>query len=249
MLGLGIGMMTGGAPSEWTPADLSSLIHWYKYDTGLTKSTVDGVANIVTNWADQKGSNHLIGFDADSGGTVDADEAPQWIDGGGLKFGDASDSLSFTSELQLGTFAIYGRYKWESGSTINAETLFEKTSGSSDFIKLQSSTTARVKVSGNRHDYNLPATVSLNTKFNFGFERQDTSATTDDKMLIFLNNEVATQSGTGDGTQAITDLLDVGRVGSPTHTSYVYEIVICNDALSVADRALLNTHFNNISGT
>ena len=246
MLGLGVSMTTGGALSEWTPEELESLIHWYKYDTGLTKSTVDGVANIVTGWADQKGSNHLIGFDADSGGTVDADEALQWIDGGGLKFGDASDSLSFTSELQLGKFAIYGRYRWESGSTINAETLFEKTSGSSHFIKIQSSTEARVKVSGNRHDYDLPATISLNTKFNFGFEREDTASTTDDRMAIYLDGEAATQDGTGDGNQPITDLLHIGRIGSPAHISYVYEIVICNDALSVADRVLLNTHFNKI---
>ena len=85
MLGLGVSMTTGSVSSEWTPADLPSLKHWYKYNTGLTKSTVDGVENIVTGWADQKASNHLIGFDADSGGTVDADEALQWIDGGGLK--------------------------------------------------------------------------------------------------------------------------------------------------------------------
>ena len=244
MLGLGASMMTGGAPPEWTPADLSSLIHWYKYDTGITKSTIDGIENIVTGWTDQKGSNHLIGFDLDSGGSIDADEALQWIDGGGLKFADAGDSLSFTSELQLGTFAIHGRYKWATGSTINAETLFEKTSGNDDFIKIQSSTESRVKVAGSRHDYDLPATISLNTLFNYGFERG-----ADGTMQIYLDGEVGTKNGTGDGNQPITDLLDIGRIGGPTHESFVYEIVICDRNLTDADRALLNTYFDTIKGT
>jgi hypothetical protein len=215
----------------------------------LTKSTIDGVANVVTQWADQKGTNHLIGFDIDGGGSVDADEAPVWIDGGGLYMEGGSDSLSFTSELQLGKFSVYGRYKWASGSTLNSETIFEKTSGSNDWIKIQSSTAGRIKVDGNRHDYDLPATISLNTLFNYGFEREDTDSTTDDVIRVYLDGAVGTQSGTGDGTQPITDLLDIGRIGQPMGNSYIYEIVICNDALSTADRRELNTYFNNISGT
>ena len=52
-LGLGLNLKTSGG--TWTPANISSLTHWYKYDTGLT---VDG-ENDVTEWADQKGSNDL----------------------------------------------------------------------------------------------------------------------------------------------------------------------------------------------
>ena len=244
MLGLGNNISVGSAPSEWTPEEISSLIHWYRYDTGLDKSTIDDVENVVTQWADQKGSNNLVGFDADGGGSVDADEAPVWIDGGGLFIEGGSDSMSLNSELQLGKFAIYARHKWASGSTLNSETLFEKTSGSNDWIKIQSSTAGRIKVDGNRHDYSLPATISLNTLFNYGFERS-----ADGTMQVYLDGSAGTQSGTGDGNQPITDLLDIGRIGQPMGNSYIYEIVICSDALSADDRRDLNTYFNNISGT
>ena len=51
-LGLNIKNNVGGS---WTPANISSLLHWYRYDTGITKDAEDD----ITAWNDQKGSNNL----------------------------------------------------------------------------------------------------------------------------------------------------------------------------------------------
>ena len=232
MLGLGIGFYKLGGndyPGGWSPKELGNLLNWYKFDTG---QTINGEGN-VTEWADQEGSNHL----AASG---DAETSPTGTDGA-VVFDSAGDIMDFTDELSLGTFSIYMRCEFDG---FNSENMIEK--GATDFIKLQTSSTVRLKIDNNRHDYNLPATISNDTKFNLGWERENTGDSVDDRVSIFLNGVVGTQSGTGDGTQVITDLLTLERLGKPTQDSKWYEIVICSDALSDADRALLNTYFDSI---
>ena len=90
------------------------------------------------------------------------------------------------------------------------------------------------------------AAISNDTKFNLGWERENTEGSDNDVVSIFLNGVAGEQSGTGDGTQVITDLLTIERLGKPTQDSKWYEIVICSDALSDADRVLLNTYFDSI---
>lgn len=228
MLGLGNSLM-GGTVLGWTPAEIPSLLHWYRFNTG---QTIDGEGD-VTEWADTKGSNNLTASGA-------AGASPTGT-AGAVIFDSAGDIMDFDTELSLGTFSIYIRCEFDAFSN---ENLIEK--GATDFLKVYSSSTVRTKVDNNRHDYNLPATIAVDTKFNIGWEREDTGGSVDDVMQIYLNGAVGTQSGNGDGTQVITDLLLLERLGKPTDTSKWYEVVICNDALSSADRALLNTYLDSI---
>ena len=230
MLGLG-NSLVGGIVLGWTPAELSSLSQWYRFNTG---QTIDGEGD-VTEWADQKGSNDLTA----AGGT---NVSPTGT-AGAVVFDSSGDIMTFDSATSLGKFSIYFRAKFDG---FNAENCIE--TGSSDFIQIKSATEIRVKVDnggaeGGRHDYTAPATISTDTKFNLGWERDG-----DGTMLIYLNGAAGAHdaTGAGDGTQPIAELLALSRLGKPTETSSWYEVVICNDVLSSSDRALLQTYLDSI---
>ena len=63
MLGLGVGfykLAGNDYPGGWTPTELGDkLIHWYRFNTDITVSTVGDDTNAITGWADQKGSNNV----------------------------------------------------------------------------------------------------------------------------------------------------------------------------------------------
>jgi len=240
-LGLGLNIKTTG--SEFTPANISSLIHWYKSNEGISTFLVAGAGNyIVTEWQDAKGSNHLVDT-MEPANTSAYNIAHPKLDSGKVVFDHGGDQLDFTTDLSLGTFAIYIRASF--ANSVGSHQVFEDTN---NFVKIQSSTEARFKMSGNRHDFTLPITLEADTTYNIGWEREDTGSTTDDRMQIYVNNAEGSfkSGGTGDGTQAITDTLDLKKIGDPANAMHVTEIVICNDALSASDRTKLNTYFNKL---
>ena len=152
MLGLGNAIIGGAALEEFTPASISSLIHWYKYDTGITQ---DGDGDI-TAWADQEGSNNLTA----SGDTADS---PQY-DSGAIKFVESGDDLEWGTPLSLGTFSFYFRYE---SSDVAVDWIIK--GGSTDWIKIHDSTDFRIKI-GARRDYALSG-ISTDTKVNLGVDR------------------------------------------------------------------------------
>ena len=232
----------GGA---WTPNNLSSLLHWYKYDTGISTFFVAGASNyIVTEWQDQKGSNHLV--DTSTPANTSAyniahpkqDQTTKEV-----VFDHGGDQLDFTSHLSLGTFAVYFRIQFD--DTTFGDFIMEDEAGN-NFLKVQTSTELRVKMSGNRHDFTYGTALEEDTPYVIGYERTDTPSTTDDRISIYINNTALTQSGTGDGTQAITDTLDLEKIGDPANTIRIKEIVICNDALSASDRTKLTNYLTSL---
>ena len=233
MLGLGNSLVGGAPPSEFTPADLSTLIHWYKFDTGITQATVGAAANQVTAWQDQKGSNHLLKSDFDSSGTVDADEVPEYSSGA-IKFTNATENLTFTSQLALGAFSIYGRVK----SSNFSDVLFEK-ANDAEFVKFQTTTEFRIQPGGSRQDLAISGDASLanNTKFTFGFERNG-----DGNIFAHANGEYSET----DSEVAISNTLVLDRMGAPLVTMWVYEIVICNAAITAGQRTKLNAYLDAI---
>ena len=235
MLGLG-NTITGGAVLEedaWTPDNISSLIHWYKNDTGITTDASDD----VTIWADQKGSNNLT-----SSGT--GAHSPIWDDTNkAVHFNASGDIMTFGSALDLGKFSIYVRCEM---SGFDGDYLFEETAN--EFWKIHSASAIRVKIAGGaRHDISSGVSLSINTKYNFGLEREDTGGVgnTDDQLYAFIDgNNKAFDSG--DGTQVITDLFEISRIGKPATDVKFYEIIICDDALSSSDRTELQTYLASI---
>jgi hypothetical protein len=226
-LGLNIKNNVGGS---WTPANISSLLHWYRFDTGITKDAEDD----ITAWNDQKGSNNLT---ADGSGSA----SPTYASGAVL-FNATGDILSLGTPLDLGTFSIYIRMET---ADFDGDFLFEETP--SEFIKIQSATEVRFKIAGgSRHDAASGVSLSADTKFNIGLERENTADTTDDQLFLFIDNTSKSISGSGSGTQVITDLLEITTFGKPTDNCKFYEIIICNNSLTTSDRSNLNAYLNNI---
>tara|TARA_R100001015_G_C4609254_1_gene164529 strand:- start:427 stop:1125 length:699 start_codon:yes stop_codon:yes gene_type:complete len=232
MLGLGNGITSGTVSSEWTPAEISSLLHWYKYNTGIT---LDG-ENDVTVWADQKGSNNLtsVGDPSTQSPTFDSTK-------NAVHFNATGDILTFGTNLDLGTFSVYVRCEIEE---FDGDFLFEETAA--DFWKIHDESTIRVKINnGARHDISSGVTLEADTKFNIGLEREDTPSSDDDRLTVYVNGGALTWDS-GDGTQNISDQFEIKKVGQPATSVRFYEIIICNDALIASDRTNLEAYLAGI---
>jgi hypothetical protein len=226
-LGLNIKNNVGGS---WTPANISSLLHWYRFDTGITRDEEDD----ITAWNDQKGTNRLTA-DGSGGGS------PTYASGA-VFFNGVGDILTFGAPLDLGTFSIYTRMEL---SDFSGDFIFEETPN--EFLKVQSSTEVRLRIDGgSRHDAASGISLSADTKFNIGFERENTADTTDDQLFLFIDNASKSIAGSGGGTQVITDLLEISTLGKPASDCKFYEIIICNNSLTTSDRSNLNAYLNNI---
>tara|TARA_R100001443_G_scaffold52038_1_gene63796 strand:+ start:1932 stop:2618 length:687 start_codon:yes stop_codon:yes gene_type:complete len=226
---LGLGLNLSNKVGGWTPANISSLIHWYRFDTGITQEE----DNDVTAWNDQKGSNNLTSTGVSS--------ASPTYSSGAVLFNASNDILTFGSSLDLTTFAIYARIECASFS---GDFLFEETS--QEFIKIHDANNIRMKIqNGSRHDV-TGLSLSADTKFNIGVEREDTADTNDDQIFVFINNDSKSIGGGGGGTQFINQQLEITTLGQPADDVKFYEVVICNNALSASDRSNLNTYLNKI---
>ena len=168
MLGLGNAITGGAALSDWTPEELSSLLHWYKFNTDMSTFYVAGAENyIVTQWSDHKGSNHLVDTATPANtSTYNTTHPKQDQTTKELVFDHGGDQLDFTDALSLGAFSLYIRLESD-GS--HGDFILEEDSG--DFLKIQTADEARIKVAGSRHDFSLPTSILDDTKFNIGYER------------------------------------------------------------------------------
>jgi len=223
MLGLG-NTITGGAVTEeaaWAPSDISSLIHWYKYDTGITQ---DGDGDI-TAWADREGSNNLTA----SGDTADS---PQY-DSGAVKFVESGDDLDWDTPLSLGTLSFYMRFE---SDDVAVDWIVK--GGSTDWIKIQDNTDFRLKMSNTRRDWALSG-ISTDTKVNLGVERASNG-----DIGVFVDNSALSPDGSYN--IATSSTFDITKIGSPLETVKMYEVLVFNDVLSSEDRGLLNTYLNTI---
>tara|TARA_Y100001937_G_scaffold11550_1_gene14290 strand:- start:58 stop:774 length:717 start_codon:yes stop_codon:yes gene_type:complete len=227
MLGLGNSLTAKRYSSgAWTPTNLGNkLIHWYKFNTGITIDDVGGDANAVTGWADQKGSNNTRPTV-----TNDATDMPQLQSDGTILFQTVDDDLVFSSPLSLGTFAIYFKINWAGGggtNVISSDDLMDGTGG--DFLKLANTTQGRIKV-GTRHDFTINE-ISIGVDFVIGFERASNG-----DLAIYKDN-VAGTAFDGDSLNVATSTaIGLNGMGKPTNKSNWYEVVVCNDSLSTAER-------------
>jgi hypothetical protein len=214
-LGLGLNLSAGYVPG-WEPSELSSLLHWYRLGVGQTSD--DGG---VTAWNDQKGSNNLTGADGAANQPV--------LSNGAVFFNASDDHLEYSSALTLGKFSFYLRVEHSTPGDFFST---QVDSGGTDFLKMQTNNQARIKITS-RHDYNLATSLSNDTKYTVGYERNS-----DGDIKVFVNSEEATLAS-GDGNEAISDLTNLIELGRPSQGLIVYEIVILNDSLDATNRALL----------
>ena len=95
---LGLGNSSTGSSWSWSPPILGSkLIHWYKFNSGITTNGTG-----VTQWADAVGTNHLAPTV-----TNDANEQPALESDGTIFFDQSTDSLVFDSALSLGKYSRF----------------------------------------------------------------------------------------------------------------------------------------------
>jgi hypothetical protein len=233
MLGLG-NTLAGGAPSpEWTPAELSGLVAWYRYNTGIDDDTDEAQ---VTQWTDQSGQgNHA----------TKASETPEYSAAeNAVLFLGSTDSMDInsTTGLTLTTFSAYIRLKFkEVGETVGGEFLFTKATGTSgqNWIKVHSTTEMRTKLGNSaRKDYTLPVTLAEATKYNIGIERNSSS-----EVRMFVDGTAASNGSGGESHTIDKDLkqYELDDLCFPADGLYVYEVVITTNALSASERTLLDT--------
>jgi hypothetical protein len=234
MLGLGSNLVTGGAPSEWTPASLGSALKaWFKNGTDILEGVSDPAedGDSVTQWSDQSGNdNHLTA--PNNYFTYDAAT-------GGVESGDTqNDKLYLTNQLILsGEFALYTQVSFSTISTgANDLFFYDKDSASTDFFRIQSTTEVRGKINNGTVRKWTQATQSVDTFYNFGIERNAS------------NNLFAYRDGSAlEATTTVSDtgVLDIDAVGG-TFDGIIKEIIICNSSLSSSDRTALQTYLANI---
>ena len=232
MLGLGNSITANQYPvGSWAPTNLGSkLIHWYKFNTGITTATVGGTDGLITQWADQKGSNNLA-----TEVTNDGTKMPIVHTDNSVRFSATDDVLVFGSALTLGKFAIYGRFRTD---VFNDR--FLQQSDGSEFIKFQSTTQFKVQPGGSRKDMTISGDAGLanNTKFTAGFERD-----ADGDIFAFANGFASST----DANEAISNTTDVQEISSDSPGElHVYEFVVCNDSLTAAERLELNAYLDAI---
>jgi hypothetical protein len=215
----------------WSPRRLPGLLHWFRFRTAI-KAQDDGN---VTLWRDDAG-----GLEATADGA--ANNSPDLQSDGTIQFNHASNVLQFKSggsstNIVLGEFAMYWKLNWLGSDTIGAEDLIE--SDGNNFFKLTSPTTARYKISGTRHDFTFEE-IREGTPFVVGAERNSEGG-----ISVHVDNASA-EADEGEGAQTTGDTITLSQFGKPTSTSYWYEVVICNQALSTANRNLLYEYLSNI---
>ena len=235
MLGLGLSL-TKSSVTGWDPTQLGAkLIHWYKFNTGITVDDVGGDANAITGWADQKGSNNVSPTD-----TTNNAKMPQLQSDGTILFQSTNDDIVFSSPLSLGTFAVYFKINWVGGSgtnVINSDDLMDGTGG--DFLKLANPTEARVKIT-TRHDFAIDEVID-GQDFIVGFERKSNG-----DIEVYKDNIKATDNDGDSLNVATSTAIGLNGMGKPSNKSKWYEVVVCNDSLSTSERNELYTYLTNV---
>ena len=243
MLGLGASISTATSVGSWNPSRLPGLLMWFRFNHGITLDAQDD----VTKWDNQSNDRNI----GDINGTTDggATTSPVMRPDGAMYFDNAANFLRFKTsggsnyELNLGTFSMYFRLKFDSGHTIDAEDLVEK--DGSNFFKIASATSTRCKIGGTRADWTHDE-ISVNTKFTIGFERNSSN------VCQSYVNGTAGVVDEGEGTIETATTLDLIQFGKPVADntsgtgSHWYEIVICDNALSTENRSLLNSYLDTL---
>tara|TARA_B110000285_G_scaffold187309_1_gene213024 strand:- start:325 stop:1008 length:684 start_codon:yes stop_codon:yes gene_type:complete len=227
MLGLGSGLVTSGAPSEFLPSNISSLIHWYKHASGLEDAggAFPDDDEKITTWRDNKGSNDgtTNAYDMLWDDTNKAIVSPNY---GGFVL---ADELTFA-----GAFSIYFRVQYL--ETPGATDYFSQdlSNAGGMFISVRSPTLFRARIDSTNRDFS-PPTLGTGQYYNFGLERDSSN-----NLRLYIDG---TESSTGARTDTSAVIFDLMRCS--TNDLYVTTLIF-DDALSSDDRAAMETYLSNI---
>ena len=232
-LGNRLNIRTTKVGSEFTPANLSNLLAWYKFDTGMSNTTggspIEG-DDIVT-WRDQSGNdNHLTApnnyfvYEASTGSAVSVN--------------GSDDKFHMTTQLNLEQFSLYMRVNVSAHDGGATDLLFlDKDTSTTDFFRIQSATEVRCKISGAAAIKWGTSTLDTAVFTNYGFERDSSN-----DVRAYSNGSALTAS-TAINT---TGVLDLDAIGT-NFDGKIKEVVITSSSLSSADRTNLQAYLANLT--
>ena len=232
MLGLGNSISASQYPGGWTPASISGLVGWYRFNTGLQKSggAFPSNGDGITQWDDASGQGNNA--------TKSSNLATYESTLKGVDFQGSSDSLQIP-QLELEEFSLYIRIRFSDTNDINSgDILINDDDTANNFWRIQSTSSIRVKVGGSSAtNYTLHSSTTLahNTYYIMGLERQ-----TDGEVFSYLDGTAngSSQTIAFGGSPSRNFLVDNIKGGN---NAIVSEVVIANKSLSDDDRAELTT--------
>lgn len=228
MLGLGSGIVYGGAPSEFSLSDIVGLKAWYQFKTGILTSGTD-----VTDWTDSSG-NTSENMDLRRSGTV------EYVPGSGaVRFNDANNSIMHTAsdQLNLSTFTIFGVVDIVEAGATNEAVIGR--AGNDEFRLFRGANNKNVRLRANGVNYDLTMTNALPTGiFLFTIIRNAAGQFT---IRIDGSEEGAVSTD-------IADLFDFTRIGNGATDSSVFEIAIYNKELNSTDISTIEADINSRVG-
>ena len=232
-LGLGLSVFSGPAPSEFTIDSLSSAIHWYKFNEGITPNS--GNSAKVEQWDDQIGGNHLK--QAVEG------RQPSTTAGGELDFTSTVAALISDNQVELTSFTICMVLEFQ--NTPNTDTIIGNRNQNLQLIRIGQSNASTVRIqitdSGSTVSTNISADEdypSAGTKYLFTITRDTTLAS--NNIKTYVNDSLKSQ-GTLGGNTLVFDINEIGvhDLQANSFDGDISEYIIFNEVLSDDDRALV----------
>jgi len=228
MLGLGTGIVHGGASSEFSLSDIAGLKAWYQFQTGVSISGAN-----ATDWADSSG-NTSENMNLRASGTVTYHSGS-----GAFGFSDANNSILQTAsdQLNLGVFTIFGVVDVVEAGATNEAVIGR--AGNDEFRLFRAAGNKNVRLRANGVNYDITMTDALPTgKFLFTITR-----VSDGTFAIRIDG-----GAQGSVATTITDLFDFTRIGNGSTDSSVFEIAIYDQELSSTDISTIEADINSRVG-
>lgn len=230
MLGLGNSICSNQYLGGWLPSDISGLVGWYRFNTGLQKSggAFPSNGDGITQWDDASGQGNNATKSSNLATYNSTLKAPEFIGG--------SDSL-LIPQLDLGEFSVYIRIRFTDSTINTGDILVQDDDESGNFFRVQDTNTLRTKIAGSAAmNYTLHSSTTLvaNTYYTFGLERQ-----ADGEVFSYLNGTAngASQTVAFAGDPSKNFLIDNIKGGN---NAVVSEVIITNESLSDGDRVELD---------
>tara|TARA_Y100000114_G_scaffold81065_1_gene74751 strand:+ start:101 stop:865 length:765 start_codon:yes stop_codon:yes gene_type:complete len=234
MLTLGLHMGVGSPrlrSSGFNLANVSSLLHWYTFNTGQTLNT--GLTpNRISAWADQKGSNNL---------TQSTQNLQPTITNGILDFTSSAAQLVNDSDISLTNFTIILVVKTDfnvdtilGNLDVNGVLLRLGHTNEDDKVRLQFDVTDGGH-GINSFDLEADSDFPIDTKFVFSIARNASANTV--KMFAnttqkFSGNLVSTAGNNAGNSPLVIDKIGSHGVQQNAYSDEISEYIIFNQDLT-----------------
>ena len=241
-LGLGLSI-NNRIDAAWTPEKLGDQLKlWLRNDTSILES--DGSAaedgEDITRWSDFSGNaNHMVAennfFDYDSatGGIESTDSTNSRL----YLATDGSKNITFADG-----FAVYMRVSLSTISTGGNDLfVYDSDATGEDFFRAQSTTELRAKINNSTKVGFTQATQSVDTFYNFGFERDGSNVVT-----AYRDGSSLTKITSGGyETGAISGDFVLDAIGG-LFDGIIKEVVWVDRGLTAAERTKLDAYLDKL---